>query len=349
MIDISSSAEWDSIVHSFENYDVYSLSGYTKAFEIHGDGLPMLFYYEGSGLRGFNIVIKRDIAADPMFFGKLEKGTWFDLITPYGYGGWLLEGNGDTAPLDEAYSKLCRENNIVSEFVRFHPIWNNASRMEQMYNVVYLGHTISMDLNDEDTIWDNIISKNRNMIRKAEKNDITIVHGLDHESLLTFKKMYDETMTKDAAEAYYFFKESFYDSIFHDLRDNAEVFTAYYEGKPIAAAIMLFANNRMNYHLSGSDIEYRSLAPTNLLLYKAALWGCEKGMKTLHLGGGIGSHEDNLYKFKKAFYKGEPKQFSIGKKIFLPGIYSDLNRYREGIPASSFFPEYRRPVPKMGE
>lgn len=30
--------EWDRIVRSFENYDVYWQSGYVKAFEIHGDG-----------------------------------------------------------------------------------------------------------------------------------------------------------------------------------------------------------------------------------------------------------------------------------------------------------------------
>ena len=66
MIDINSSEEWDSIVRSFKEYDVYSLSGYTKAFQIHGDGLPVLFYYEGNGLRGFNVVMKRDIADDPL-------------------------------------------------------------------------------------------------------------------------------------------------------------------------------------------------------------------------------------------------------------------------------------------
>lgn len=349
MIDINSSEEWDSIVCSFKEYDAYSLSGYTKAFQIHGDGLPVLFYYEGKALRGFNVAMKRDIADDPVFAGRIEKGKCFDLITPYGYGGWLLEGEGDTEHLDAAYSALCKELNIVCEFVRFHPVWDNVKRMKQMYQIVYLGHTIAMDLKDEETIWGNIISKNRNMIRKAEKNGIEIIHGLDVERLSTFKRMYNETMTKDAAEEYYFFGEEFYDSISTNMKDNAEVFTAIYEGKPIAAAIMLFANGRMNYHLSGSDIVYRPLAPTNLLLYRAALWAQEKGMQTFHLGGGIGSREDNLYKFKRAFYKGEPRQFAIGRKKFLLDAYDDLNSYRVGIPSSSFFPEYRRPAPKDGE
>ena len=86
---------------------------------------------------------------------------------------------------------------------------------------------------------------------------------------------------------------------------------------------MLYGNKQMHYHLSGSLIEYRNLAPSNLLLYKAALWGCEQGFKTFHLGGGVGSGEDGLYKFKAAFNRNSNYQFSIGKedkvlrKIFL--------------------------------
>ena len=32
------SEEWDKIVSSFGNYDIYYMSGYVKAFELHGDG-----------------------------------------------------------------------------------------------------------------------------------------------------------------------------------------------------------------------------------------------------------------------------------------------------------------------
>ena len=85
--------EWDTVVRSFREYDTYWLSGYVKAFRIHGDGDPLLFYYEGNGTRGINAVMKRDIAKDPRFFGKLEEGTYFDFSTPYGYGGWIVEGD----------------------------------------------------------------------------------------------------------------------------------------------------------------------------------------------------------------------------------------------------------------
>ena len=102
----------------------------------------------------------------------------------------------------------------------------------------------------------------------------------------------------------------------------------------------------MSYHLSGSDVEYRNLAPSNLLLYKAALWGYEQGFKTFHLGGGIGSGEDNLYKFKAGFNKKSNYQFSIGKQVFNKERYDELvnNRIAENSEFdinSLFFPLYR--------
>lgn len=349
IIDINFSDEWDAIVRSFVNYDVYSLSGYVKAFQIHGDGTPVLFYYENDGLRGYNVTMKRDIADEPIFTDQIDHGKWFDLITPYGYGGWVLEGKGDIAILDNAYSNICKELNIVSEFMRYHPMWENAREMEKMYQVVYLGHTIAMNLTDEEVIWNNLTSKNRNMIRKAEKNGVKIFNSLDIDSIQIFKKLYDETMRKDQAESYYFFESQFYESMLKELKNNATVFLAMYGRKTIAAAIMIYANGRLNYHLSGSNINYRTLAPTNLLLYKAALWGYRNGMKTFHLGGGLGSNEDSLYKFKRAFFRGEPKQFAIGKKKFLSDVYDKLNSLRTNMYSDSFFPEYRRPIINGGE
>lgn len=148
-------------------------------------------------------------------------------------------------------------------------------------------------------------------------------------------------MDKDNAEDYYYFGEDFYRSILNDLRQNAQVFYAVYEDKIIAASIMLAANGYMNYHLSGSIRKYSNLAPTNLLLYEAALWGCANGCCSLYLGGGVGSGEDSLYKFKKAFYRlDDVKRFHIGKKIFIQDKYDELLGFR-GLVDSRFFPKYR--------
>ena len=339
IFNLNQAKDWDNLVQSFINYDVYYLSGYVKAFFIHGDGDSHLFYYNENGLRGIYVYMKRKTAIEGVY----------DSITPYGYGGFLLEGDEteeNIKSLWKAYVEKMKSENIVDNFVRYHPVLANAIPMKVCSDVIDLGKTVSMDLSSEDVIWKNIHSKNRNMIRKAEKNGIVIKHGQGLELFDDFIKIYNATMDKDNAEPYYYFKPEFYKSIHEDLKDNYEMFWAEYEGKIIAMSIMIFANGRLNYHLSGSDLQYRNLAPSNLLLYKAAMWGMEKGMKTFHLGGGVGSGEDNLYKFKIAFNRFSDCQFSIAKHVFDNEKYDELVAERASCDAefdkeSKFFPLYR--------
>lgn len=121
VLSIEQSNEWDTIVRGFKNYDTYWLSGYVKAFQIHGDGEPLLFYYEDATVRGINVVMKRDIAKEKHLETLIEENKWFDFVTPYGYGGWIIEGD-NADDLFSVYEKWCRSNGIVSEFVRFHPL-----------------------------------------------------------------------------------------------------------------------------------------------------------------------------------------------------------------------------------
>ena len=330
---------WDDIVRGFVCYDVYYMSSYVKAFQIHGDGEPQLLYYESNGLKAIYVYMKRKTAIE----------GYFDSITPYGYGGVLFEGDTSLENLQSfwnAYVDKMKEEGIVDNFVRYHPMLSNAIPMNKISTVIDLGKTIALDLSSPDIIWENITSKNRNMIRKAKKNGVEIRHGKDMSLLMEFKIIYNATMDRDHAEEYYYFGDTFYESIHRDLHDNYELFYAFYYGKPIAMSIMLYANRQMHYHLSGLLDEYRYLAPSNLLLYEAALWGNEQGFKTFHLGGGVGNIQNSLYKFKAAFNRKSDYQFSIGKEIFDQRKYDELVLRRKETDFdfnsnSDFFPLYR--------
>lgn len=345
VIDIKYAEKWDCIVKSFTNYDIYYLSGYVKAFQIHGDGVPLLFIYEKKGAKAMCVLMKRDVADDIFFKDKIEKDRYFDAVTPYGYGGFVFDGKVNISDLDEEFSQSLKDNGINSVFFRFHPVLNNAAENEALVNIIPLGNTITMDLTSPDVIWNNLTSKNRNMIRKAEKSGVEIHHSDNPKLFKSFKEIYDETMREDNAEDYYFFTEKFYQSIAQDLTGNFEIFYATLDDKIISIAIMIFANGRMHYHLSGSLREYRSLAPSNLLLYKAALWGCEQGFSIFHLGGGVGSGQDPLYKFKAAFNRNSDYRFAIGKRIVNREDYNYLINARcfsdETVEGIKYFPQYR--------
>lgn len=349
IINIEEKDKWDSIVKSFEKHDVYYLSNYTKGFQIHGDGEPILIYYQDRDIRAMNVVMKRDIEKDKNFSGKIEPELFFDLATPYGYGGFIIEGdiNDDCLhELDKVYINYCRENNIISEFVRFHPVLKNSDVNKSIYEVIDLGKTVTINLNSKEQIWNELTSKNRNVIRKAIKSGVKIYWGRSSELVDQFIPLYNATMSKDNATDYYYFLEDFYNSILDDLRYNSLFFYAMYERKIISMSIILFCNEYMHYHLSASDRDFQGLAPTNLLLYEAACWGCENGFKSFHLGGGIGSREDSLYSFKAAFNKNTDTYFSIGKKIFCNQEYDELIKLRSdeaGFDCNKlYFPSYRQ-------
>lgn len=348
IITIDESEKWDSIVKSFSNYDVYYLSGYTKAFKLHGDGEPALIYYHGEESRAINVVMIRDIADDKRFENTIDSNSLFDITTPYGYGGFIIEGTLDSSnfeKINKEYSNYCNSNNIISEFVRFNPLLDNAKLNNEIYEVTDLGKTITIDLVSRNQIWDDLSSKNRNVIRKAILSGVEIFWGRNLELIDKFVPLYEATMNKDEATDYYYFDIDFYKSVLVDLKYNSMFFYAVYEQKIISISIILFGNSNMHYHLSASDQEFQSLAATNMLLYEAACWGCENGYKFFHLGGGLGGKEDSLFKFKKAFNKHSESCFSIGKKIFDQEKYDKLSSVRSIEPdfniKASFFPLYR--------
>lgn len=348
VISTDEAEKWDAIVRSFNDYDAYYLWGYSKAFQLHGDGEPYLFYYDDGQMRAMNVVMKRDVGQDERFRGKLPEQSIFDITTPYGYGGFLLEGeiaDKSLRELDNQYRDFCEKSGIICEFVRFQPVLRNSEALGNMYDITNLCKTISIHLDSTEQIRSGLISQNRNKVRKARKYGVEIFWGRNEELYKEFIQMYNATMDNDNAKEYYYFGEDFYNSILNDFKYNALMFYAVYQGKKIAMAIMLFANKQMHYHLSASNRETRSLAPTNLLIFEAACWGSSNGYKTFHLGGGVGSKEDSLYKFKSTFNKNSDYTFAIGKKIFNEEKYQELVEFRKvesGTDTdSNFFPKYR--------
>ncbi len=345
IVGLTKEDEWNQILGQFPQHDVYFTPGYVRGFEKNGDGEPLLLYYPGGRMQAVNIVMLRPV---PVLCVKEPEDEalkeYFDFVTPYGYGGFLLRGDAsgeEKQALAHAYRDFCRDHKIVAEFNRYHPVIGNAHDMECLYEVADLGHTVCMDVSSADTIWANLTSKNRNLIRKAQKNGVQIYWGREERLFREFEQIYNATMDKVGADSYYYFKKEFYDSILYDLKDQALVFYAKLGGETIAMSILLFGNGRMHYHLSASKKEYQSYAPTNLLLYEAACFGSRLGMKTFHLGGGLGSREDALYHFKKQFNRGEDMQFSIGRAVFDEKVYGRLRELNNGGKETGFFPAYR--------
>lgn len=349
---------WNEIVHSFLHWDIYYLNEYAHSFEIHGDGEAFLISFQWQGntkddidvaeqtenemgrqavsgqvsCRLCYVVMKKDISADEKFTDLLPGDCWYDLETPYGYGGFLLQGTFTKEACDafvEKMSTFAKEHRIVSQFVRFYPVYHNETFYTRMTDseTRYLRDTIYIDTTDKEDIMANMDSKNRNMVRKAMKNGVTIRHDKG-EHLDDFIRIYEATMDHDHATAYYYFEREYYEYLIEHMKEHVVFFYSVYEGNYIGAALFFFNEEYMHYHLSGMYTECRSTAATNLLLYEAAVWASERGIRLLHLGGGLEA-EDSLFGFKKQFNKKGRLPFYVGRTIFDQKVYNELMLLRK--------------------
>ena len=324
--------EWEDVFRrlSSEMVDVYYMPEYYSLYQNYGDGEAFCFIYEKDGEYVLYPFLKNAITP----LGYSLDNEYYDIQGAYGYNG-IITSSEDQKLIEafwETFDAYCQENHIIAEFTRFHPLLNNQRLASPRMMTFYSRHTVSLDLSlSEDDIWKTqISSKNRNMIRKAEKEGVTIVESDDYD---TFKQLYDGTMTNLHAEGFYFFPKMYYDEYKQAFKDSSMLCLAMYEGKPIAGSMFMFSEDYAHYHLSGRDREYSRYAANNLILWYAIRKAKERGCKWFHFGGGTtGNEDDSLLKFKKEFSKTET-EFWIGKRIHNQEVYDEVVRqWKERFP-----------------
>lgn len=318
---ISNKKSWDEGYSLFKpvNIDVYFSYDYCKLHELDGKGrVEALFFNGDNGMILFYPFLIKEIK------GYNFDSRYYDIESVYGYGGPVVEGynQSDMDEFEINFEDYCNTNNIVAEFIRFHPVLSNQIYFERGMKIERNRDTVIVDLDGNlENRWNfSISSKNRNMIRKATKSGIEVLISND---LKTFKKLYKETMTKLNAEDYYYFCDDYFTQLYK-MDKNQVLLEAKLDGITIASAFFIFSDCYINYHLAGSDIRYLKYAPNNLLLFEAIKYGIENKKKKLFLGGGTTSRpDDSLLKYKKSF---SPlvAGFFIGKKIHNKILYDEL-------------------------
>lgn len=308
---------WNTYLDRYPSHlcDVYYREEYVKLYKDENN-LPLSV-----------VCIDNDnILVMPFLRGEIR--GYYDFETPYGYGGPLANTN-DLAWIDcalQTMNKCFKENNYVCGFIRFHPLLGNAYYCKDNMQVLFDRNTVTIDTShSEEDIWANQIkSKNRNMIRKAEKNGLVFDAEYDFASIGEFIKLYNSTMSRLEADDFYFFNGDYYETFVNSIKDNGFLGTVRKDGNMICAAMFMFSDEYGHYHLEGSDREYSNLGANNYLLWKAACEMKKLGIKKFHLGGGTSpNQEDTLFKFKKVFSE-NLTEFFIGKEIFSVPAYNAL-------------------------
>ena len=322
--------------------DIYFDPRYGKTCELIEAGEAKTFEYASEQGRIVHQFIQRPIDM------KIDGETWFDRVTPYGYGGPLIlscGGNRETLvkEFETAFAAYCRENRIVSEFIRFHPLLGNALDFRDVYDVIYSRHTVATNLGDyEDPFMVEFSKSCRKSVRRAQAQGISYEIVERPMSLDEFIPIYYETMTRNHAEAFYYFSKAYFDRCLKLFRDNIVLVNALYGGKVVAAELYFVWGPYIHSHLAGTLDTYLDMSPDYVIMYGIMEWGKAHGYQFIHTGGGTSSDpEDPLYLFKKKFAKNTDFDFYIGKRVWDQKVYDELCDLA-GRNETGFFPAYRR-------
>lgn len=346
----------NDLVDSAPIPDTYFRPAYVVPHEVSGQGKARAFVIR-AGSHVFLVPLLLRPLSDVAFTHYMEG---YDAITPYGYGGLLKLTHGEVQELDirqffESLRTLCIENRVISCLLRLHPLlqqddWCELRSIEGV-ELKHHGPTTAIDLSGWVSSSDSPCG-----LHKGRRSDLSYARRQLTASIsdcsepkrcsafLEFRRIYNETMHRLSASAFYLFPDQYYSTLAEGLRENMCVVIARSQDTAVGGAIFFADKKFAHYHLSGTTDLGRRTKATTLIITEGARWARSRGCELLHLGGGTGG-DDSLFRFKRSFGGGELRYrfvtFIVDQQRYNTLVDLRENAERLSAPRRDFFPRYR--------
>lgn len=255
--------------------------------------------------------------------------NYFDAITPYGYGGPLFDEDvkeRDLKTFWNAVDDWYRNNNVVSEFIRFSLNHNYSGYSGLLINTLanVKGH-LKTDFEEQ---WQSFLPKVRNNYRKALSYQLEFKlftgKNIDESCIKQFYDIYINTMIRNKAKAIYFFSLDYFNNLILNNKENLVIALVYKDGISISTELIIKNNDTIFAYLGGTDSDYYQNRPNDFLRVEVMKWAIKNGFEFYILGGGL-SDGDGLYKSKKSFFpKDDDVIYYTGRKIIDQKVYEAL-------------------------
>lgn len=187
--------------------------------------------------------------------------------------------------------------------------WINQTSAESFFmeyptgsqHIPFGSHVIDLSL-DEDSLWKNVHSKHRNVIKKAEKDGVVIECGRSQKLVEDYHSIDIDTWNRSNKSAA---TENHWKDLMETMGDNCVIYIAYLDGEPQSGAFFYY-NNQMCYYMYGANKNNPHIGSGNLLQWKAILDMKERGVKKYSfVGCRINEDENSKYhgiqRFKERF------------------------------------------------
>ena len=303
--------------------DVYFYPEWVMLHRFNPGSRALMFTFQKQGkIWAYPFLLSPISFPDQSSFEK----TWHDIETAYGYGG-PVANTKDKDFLEDAHNAFiswCHKQNVVAEFVRFHPLIQNEQWIDSDVKITFDRETVYLNFallkNDELPFT----SKTRNMLNRAENLGVSIVRLEGRSGYKKFVDMYSNSMKRLKAETYLLFNNEYFSNLYSILQNGGLILGAEQKNTCIAAAVFIKGTRWLHYHLAATCFEKMVPGANNKLLLTASQIGFGLGLKGLHLGGGrTNLPDDTLLKFKRSMSTSS-YNYVIGKRIHNHDIYSRL-------------------------
>lgn len=318
LISIQEHSRWQKILDILQISDIYYTSQYFLGALKLDPGEALLFYYKDEDGEVAYPFIKRQISD--------EEIPYFDVTTPFGYGGPILKTVKNqtnlAANFRKAFVEYCRNEKVISEYIRFHPLKENAKSFKSHLKISPLYETFTIKLKD-------YLTSRKKLQASTEEGE--------NDSELVIKKLgtvrhmfeflvlyYSAARRREEADSYYFFTNDYFETLISSMGSNLHLFGAYHENKLVSACYILALGDTIYYHLEGSLSEVDSEKTMKTLLLKVAEWGEENYYAYFHLGGDFQGETNRESHMKREIANCEPAIFSIGQQIHDHQIYNNM-------------------------
>ncbi|WP_262732767.1 MULTISPECIES: peptidoglycan bridge formation glycyltransferase FemA/FemB family protein [Gaetbulibacter] len=332
--EITSKQEWDNVLSKVDTYDFYHTYDYHIISKQEDEECVLLQFEKDNYLIAIPLIIR------PI------KGTdYFDITSVYGYSGPVSKNisySFNNTQFITEFKEYLFNKKIVSVFSRLNPFINhqkdilkNLGDCEDLSSVVFIDLTNDIEVQRQG--YQRRIKSHINKSRRL----CTIKKAQTQEEIEAFIDIYYENMNRvDAEDSYYFDKDYFFKFLkCNDFKTDLLLAIDNETNQYISGVMFVKTNQIVQYHLSGTKTDFLNIMPVKMLIDEMRILATNKGYKYLNLGGGLGSKEDSLLRFKKSFSK-ELETFSLWKYIVNVDAYNKLSSKNE-VTNTNYFPAYR--------
>lgn len=318
-------------------HDTYHLPEYVVVEAELMKGRPRAFIYsEGA----FSLLV-------PLVVREVPGGGGFhDATSPYGYPGPV-----SNAAIEEQafWQRACaalvatlRTHSLVSCFIRMNPLFETPLNVLGSFGwVEQHSQTVAIDLmKSDDEVWAGYRLNHRRQIRRARDRGLAFV--MDDWSLLpVFEKLYHETMRRVGAHPSYFFDSRYFMRLLDALGEHVHLASVALDGVILGGGLFFERDGVVQFHLGATRDDALALQPSKLMFDEVQRWCRHRGVRALHLGGGVERNGNPLFHFKAGFSRWW-LDFYTWRLVLDEAHYKDLCADRGVTLHGDFFPAYRK-------